>query len=595
MSLRTGTTLTQMRTGSPAHEHHVADRSDLDLRPTLELVELINDEDAARPGRRAPRAGRSPRRSTRSSSGSSAADACLRRRRLVGPAGARRRGRVRPTFGCRRAGRRARRRRRAALAVAQEAAEDDEAAGARDLAGAASAADAVVLLSASGARPTCSAPRAPLASGALTVARRLRRRLELGRLAEHEVARGRARGDRRLDADEGGTAQKLVLNTISTVTMVRLGKTYGNLMVDVVASNAKLGSGAPSAVVIATGAASASRRALEASDGDAKVAIVSLLAGSTRAARAAAPRRGRRCRARARSSRTGREARRRGRDRRRRAASPATSRSPTARSSRSASRRRRRRIAVPGFVDLQVNGFGGVDFAAADAPATPRGEALLETGVTAYQPTLITAPEDELVAALREVPPSRRRPRILGVHLEGPFLSPAGSARTRRGAARSRPRAARAAARAGPVTYVTLRPSCPARSSSSTCSGARRSSSRAGTRTRPPRRRAALRPRRSHRHAPLQRDAAARHRDPGIAGAALARDDVIVQVILDGHHLAPRPRSSSGARRRAARARHGRDRGRAARRRQLPARAASRSRSATASRGAPTASSPAAS
>ena len=50
-------------------------------------------------------------------------------------------------------------------------------------------------------------------------------------------------------------------------------------------------------------------------------------------------------------------------------------------------------IAIPGLVDLQVNGFGGVDFAGADAAAYRRaGEALLECGVTAFQPTLITAP-----------------------------------------------------------------------------------------------------------------------------------------------------------------------------------------------------------
>ncbi len=52
-----------------------------------------------------------------------------------------------------------------------------------------------------------------------------------------------------------------------------------------------------------------------------------------------------------------------------------------------------RGIAVPGFVDLQVNGFGGVDFLDADADGYRRaGEALLETGVTAYLPTLITTP-----------------------------------------------------------------------------------------------------------------------------------------------------------------------------------------------------------
>src|SRR5581483_4032785 len=84
-------------------------------------------------------------------------------------------------------------------------------------------------------------------------------------------------------------------------------------------------------------------------------------------------------------------------------------------------------IAVPGFVDLQVNGFGGVDFLDADADGYRRaGEALLETGVTAYLPTLITSPEEQLLAAMRSVPADdAARPRVLGVHLEGPFLSPA--------------------------------------------------------------------------------------------------------------------------------------------------------------------------
>jgi N-acetylglucosamine-6-phosphate deacetylase len=64
-----------------------------------------------------------------------------------------------------------------------------------------------------------------------------------------------------------------------------------------------------------------------------------------------------------------------------------------------------RGLAVPGFIDLQVNGFGGVDFLDADADGYRRaGKALLETGVTAYLPTLITSPEDDLLAALAEVP-----------------------------------------------------------------------------------------------------------------------------------------------------------------------------------------------
>ena len=84
-------------------------------------------------------------------------------------------------------------------------------------------------------------------------------------------------GSTRLKA---GTAQKLVLNTISTVSMIRLGKTYGNLMVDVVATNDKLRDRVRRIVELATGASSTEvAAALDASDGDAKVAIVTLLAG----------------------------------------------------------------------------------------------------------------------------------------------------------------------------------------------------------------------------------------------------------------------------------------------------------------------------
>ena len=72
-----------------------------------------------------------------------------------------------------------------------------------------------------------------------------------------------------------------------------------------------------------------------------------------------------------------------------------------------------------------MNGFAGVDFLGADAAGyATAGDALLETGVTAYLPTFITSAEDDLVSALHAVPDSPRGPRILGAHLEGPFLSP---------------------------------------------------------------------------------------------------------------------------------------------------------------------------
>ena len=71
-----------------------------------------------------------------------------------------------------------------------------------------------------------------------------------------------------------------------------------------------------------------------------------------------------------------------------------------------------RGIAVPGFVDLQVNGFGGVDFLEADAAGYARaGDALLETGVTGYLPTLITSSEEHLVAALARGAAASRQAR----------------------------------------------------------------------------------------------------------------------------------------------------------------------------------------
>lgn len=84
-------------------------------------------------------------------------------------------------------------------------------------------------------------------------------------------------GSTRLKA---GTAQKLVLNMISTAAMVRSGKVYGNLMVDVRPTNDKLVDRARRIVVEATGCdETAAAAALAAADGHAKTAIVSVLAG----------------------------------------------------------------------------------------------------------------------------------------------------------------------------------------------------------------------------------------------------------------------------------------------------------------------------
>jgi N-acetylglucosamine-6-phosphate deacetylase len=221
-------------------------------------------------------------------------------------------------------------------------------------------------------------------------------------------------------------------------------------------------------------------------------------------------------------------------------------------------------IAVPGFVDLQVNGYTGVDFSTAseDEWRSAR-EALLRDGVTAFQPTFVTAELDEMRASLARMPapdrpaaagsatgafsaaaPSasdeRAGARIVGAHLEGPFLSPL------------RPGAHDPAALLSPdlaaledllaaesVSQVTLAPELPgaldlvdalvARGVTVSCghteadaAAARLAFDRGATAV-------------THLFNAMRRPEA---RDPGIAYAALGRDDVFITLMVDGHHLA---------------------------------------------------------
>ena len=163
------------------------------------------------------------------------------------------------------------------------AAEDDLEGGAADLAALGIGPDdAVIGLSASGRTPyVLGAVEHAAAAGALTVGVACAQDSELARAVEYEVVvvvgPEVIAGSTRMKA---GTAQKLVLNTISTVAMVRLGRTFGNLMVDVDATNEKLRGRARRIVALATGADDALvEEALSAANGDVKVAIVSLLEG----------------------------------------------------------------------------------------------------------------------------------------------------------------------------------------------------------------------------------------------------------------------------------------------------------------------------
>ena len=86
---------------------------------------------------------------------------------------------------------------------------------------------------------------------------------------------------------------------------------------------------------------------------------------------------------------------------------------------------------APGFLDLQVNGFAGVDY---NSPATPHDEiarslrGLFATGVTRFYPTVITGPRADMEAALRNLSAARETlpdgEAIDGFHVEGPHICP---------------------------------------------------------------------------------------------------------------------------------------------------------------------------
>jgi N-acetylmuramic acid 6-phosphate etherase len=142
--------------------------------------------------------------------------------------------------------------------------------------------DAVVAISASGTTPyTVAGLRAARSSGALCVAVVCARDSALEELADFtivaDVGAEIVSGSTRLKA---GTAQKLILNAISTVTMIRLGRTFDGLMVSVAPENAKLRERARRNVVLLSGATEADvDAAFAAAEGDARIALVTLLAG----------------------------------------------------------------------------------------------------------------------------------------------------------------------------------------------------------------------------------------------------------------------------------------------------------------------------
>jgi N-acetylglucosamine-6-phosphate deacetylase len=198
-------------------------------------------------------------------------------------------------------------------------------------------------------------------------------------------------------------------------------------------------------------------------------------------------------------------------------------------------------LALPGFIDVHTHGFGGIDFATTDEEGYARvAEGITSTGVTAFRPALMSHAIDRMIRAIEVHGRARTTgARVLGMHLEGPFLS------------KAHPGAhppeflvdpdvdwAQRFLSAGRVEHMTLAPEL---------TGAvdliRLLVDRGVT--------VSL----GHSDADLETanrgyDAGAvalthvfngsrplRHRDPGIIGAALTRDGVFVEIILDGVHL----------------------------------------------------------
>ena len=259
-------------------EERSDDARDLDLRSTRELVELMAQLDAAVP------------RAVESAGGATAdvIEEVVERLRSGGRlvyVGAGSSGRqaaadaaeCEATFGT-----------PAGLVIAvfagdDDSVEDDAEAGAAAIrALTVGPADAVVGISASGRTPyVVGAIEAAAGSGAFTAGVVSAPGSSLASIADREihvvVGPELIAGSTRLRA---GTAQKLVLNQISTVSMIRLGKVFDNLMIDLVAGNEKLRVRARRIVQTVTGAApDEADEALAAADGSAKVAIVSLLTG----------------------------------------------------------------------------------------------------------------------------------------------------------------------------------------------------------------------------------------------------------------------------------------------------------------------------
>jgi N-acetylglucosamine-6-phosphate deacetylase len=208
-------------------------------------------------------------------------------------------------------------------------------------------------------------------------------------------------------------------------------------------------------------------------------------------------------------------------------------------------------IAVAGLVDVQCNGYAGVDLTSAEHvdEVTALRRAVAADGVTAVAPTIITAAPETATGALRLLDRARQhdavaRPpcaRLLGAHLEGPFLSPARPGTHPPHHLRAPdPWHLATLLGAGEVAITTLAPELDGALDLVRVAAGRAVTVMAGHSD-------ATAP---QAHAGFDAGVVGAthlfnamsgfaHRTPGLAAAALAHPGVVVTVIADGHHLDP--------------------------------------------------------
>jgi N-acetylglucosamine-6-phosphate deacetylase len=203
-------------------------------------------------------------------------------------------------------------------------------------------------------------------------------------------------------------------------------------------------------------------------------------------------------------------------------------------------------IVAPGFVDLHVHGFGGHDAMGGPAALDGMARALARRGVTSFLPTAVTAPLEQLVRFaqdVREWQPDATADgaRPLGFNLEGPFLAEA-----RKGAHEARHLLAPVSLRPGDLDplldglrVITIAPELPGALDLIATLAARGVAVALGhsAATVEDARRGYAAGARSTTHL-FNAMSGLDHRAPGLALAALLDDDVAVELIADGHHVA---------------------------------------------------------